>query len=69
MGWHIDETRKYDLNELHRISLTGVVPTLFWVLPLGNWNRDELNEWWSFFTDRCDQYRFNHQSRLNPDNV
>lgn len=69
MGWHIDETRKYDLNELHRISLTGVVPTLFWVLPMGNWHRDELNDWWSFFTDRSDQYRFNHQIRLNSDNV
>jgi len=41
----------YSLDELHRISAPGaVVPSLFWMLPVGQWGMGELDECWKMFT-------------------
>jgi hypothetical protein len=49
MGFRVE---KYDLHELGRISLPGmVVPSLFWVLPVGNWAHHDLDSLWRHFTE------------------
>ncbi len=48
MGFRIEN---YSLNELHRIAVPGTVtPSLFWVLPIGNWRAGDLDEVWQWFT-------------------
>lgn len=50
MGFRVEN---YSLNELHRISMPGAVaPSLFWALPVGDWNNSELHEVWQWFTER-----------------
>jgi hypothetical protein len=50
MGYRVEN---YSLNELHRISVPGAVaPSIFWVLPVGNWDGDELENVWHCFTER-----------------
>ena len=45
------EVESYSLNELHRIAVPGTVaPSLFWALPVGPWNRNELQDVWRWFT-------------------
>lgn len=47
MGYRVGA---YSLDELQRISAPeAVVPSLFWVLPVGNWAADELNKCWQMF--------------------
>jgi hypothetical protein len=57
MGFRVE---KYDLHELGRISLPGmVVPSLFWVLPVGNWAHRDLDSLWRHFTEgsgNCRRY-------------
>jgi len=57
MGYRIES---YSLNELHRIALPGAVaPSLFWVLPIGNWHQGELDRVWRWFTEKesaCNDY-------------
>jgi hypothetical protein len=49
MGYRVES---YSLAELHRIAVPGgVAPSLFWVLPVGNWPREELDEVWRWFTE------------------
>lgn len=49
MGFRIEQ---YNLNELHRIALPGVVePSLFWALPVGKWNQGDLQKVWRGFTE------------------
>ncbi len=48
MGYRVES---YSLNELHRIAVPGkVASSLFWVLPVGNWQPGELEEFWRWFT-------------------
>ena len=48
MGYRIES---YSLTELHRIAVPGEVPpSLFWVLPIGDWRRGELDRVWQRFT-------------------
>jgi len=48
MGYQV---RQYSLDELRRISLPGkVAPSLFWALPIGNWDQGELELLWRHFT-------------------
>ena len=50
MGYEIET---YDRESLRKIAIPGhAVTTLFWVLPLGRWTRNELNPWWDHFTDK-----------------
>lgn len=50
MGYKIEA---YSLAELNRISTPGkVVPALFWVIPVGQWDSSELEELWYHFTRR-----------------
>ena len=50
MGYKIEA---YSLAELNRISTPGkVVPALFWVIPVGQWDSSELEELWHHFTTR-----------------
>jgi hypothetical protein len=50
MGYQIEA---YDRNSLRKIAIPGhAVTTLFWVLPLGQWKRDELDPWWDQFTKK-----------------
>lgn len=50
MGFRV---KNYSLNELHRIAVPGAVaPSLFWALPVGDWNHGELDEVWRWFTER-----------------
>ena len=50
MGYRIES---YTLNELSKISMPEVVvPSLFWVVPIGNWRYDELEDLWNLFTRR-----------------
>ena len=49
MGYQV---QAYSLEELQRISAPGaVVPSLFWMLPVGQWWMGELDECWRMFTD------------------
>ena len=56
MGYKIET---YSLAELNRISIPGkVVPALFWVIPVGQWDYSELEKLWHHFTrreSRCNQ--------------
>jgi hypothetical protein len=55
MGYRIEN---YNLNELNRIAVPGAVaPSLFWVLPVGNWQPGELDEVWRWFTEGRNQCR------------
>jgi hypothetical protein len=55
MGVRIEN---YSLNELHRIAVPGTVtPSLFWVLPVGNWRPRQLDEIWRWFTERPSECR------------
>ena len=48
MGYKIET---YSLAELNRISTPGkVVPALFWVIPVGQWDSYELEKLWHHFT-------------------
>ena len=48
MGYRVEA---YSLEELHRISAPGaVVPSLFWMLPVGHWRMGELDECWRMFS-------------------
>lgn len=48
MGYKIET---YSLDELNRISTPGkVVPTLFWLVPVGQWDSYELTQLWNQFT-------------------
>ena len=48
MGYRIDS---YSLDELSKISMPDVVvPSLFWVVPVGDWHFNELEELWRLFT-------------------
>ncbi|MEI6454348.1 MAG: hypothetical protein WCO31_07115, partial [Actinomycetes bacterium] len=50
MGFRVEA---YSLNELHRIAVPGkVAPSLFWALPVGDWNQRDLDEVWRLFTER-----------------
>ena len=50
MGYKIET---YSLAELNRISTPGkVVPALFWVIPVGQWDSYELEKLWHHFTRR-----------------
>lgn len=50
MGYRVES---YSLNELHRIAVPGAVaPSLFWALPVGDWNPGALDELWRWFTER-----------------
>jgi hypothetical protein len=43
----------YSLTELNRISTPGkVVPALFWMIPIGEWDSYELEKLWNHFTSR-----------------
>ncbi|MBX3733962.1 MAG: hypothetical protein KF791_15405 [Verrucomicrobiae bacterium] len=57
MGYLVES---YSLDELHRIAVPGAVaPSLFWVLPVGEWRAGELEEVWRWFTERqseCHDY-------------
>lgn len=57
MGFKVES---YSLNELHRIVVPGAVaPSLFWALPVGRWNHQEVEEVWRLFTDSlgvCNDY-------------
>lgn len=57
MGYQVES---YSLSELQRIAVPGAVsPSLFWALPVGDWNPAELNGVWSWFTERrsqCNDY-------------
>ena len=57
MGFRVES---YSLNELHRIAVPGAVaPSLFWALPVGDWNHGELEEVWRWFTEHrsdCNDY-------------
>lgn len=57
MGFRVEN---YSLNELHRIAVPGAVaPSLFWALPVGEWNHGELDEVWRWFTEhRSECYDF-----------
>jgi hypothetical protein len=49
MGYEIEA---YDRENLRKIAIPGhAVSTLFWVLPLGHWTRNELAPWWRHFTE------------------
>lgn len=54
------EVESYSLNELHRIAVPGTVaPSLFWALPVGPWNRNEIQDVWRWFTENpsgCHDY-------------
>jgi hypothetical protein len=48
MGFQV---KNISLQELDRISIPGkMMPTLFWVIPIGKWRSDMLDELWRFFT-------------------
>ncbi|MDI1235077.1 MAG: hypothetical protein PSX81_12400 [bacterium] len=48
MGYKIET---YSLAELNRISTPGkVVPALFWLIPVGQWDSHELERLWYHFT-------------------
>lgn len=48
MGYKIET---YSLAELNRISIPGkVVPALFWLIPVGQWDSYELTKLWHQFT-------------------
>lgn len=57
MGFRVEN---YSLNELHRIAVPGAVaPSLFWALPVGDWNHGELDKVWRWFTEsssNCNDY-------------
>ncbi len=54
MGYRIES---YSLNELHRIAVPGAVaPSLFWMLPVGDWQPGELDEVWRWFTERPGEF-------------
>ena len=41
----------YSLAELNKLNPPGsVIPALFWVIPLGNWNWVDLDDLWNLFT-------------------
>jgi len=41
----------YSLAELNKLNPPGsVIPALFWVIPLGNWNWFDLDDLWNLFT-------------------
>jgi hypothetical protein len=50
MGYKLE---RYSRAELNKLSSPGsVIPALFWVIPLGNWNHADLDELWYYFTQR-----------------
>ena len=50
MGYRIDS---YTLAELSKISMPEVVvPSLFWVVPVGDWRYDDLYDLWQLFTEK-----------------
>ena len=50
MGYPIET---YNRESLRKIAIPGhAVTTLFWVLPIGQWNRAELDPWWEHFTKK-----------------
>lgn len=50
MGYRVES---YSLEELHRIAVPGAAPpTLFWVLPVGDWLLSDLDNLWRHFTSR-----------------
>lgn len=41
----------YSLSELNKISTPGkVIPSLFWLIPIGEWDYNELSKFWTHFT-------------------
>ena len=49
MGYRINT---YSITELNKLTSPGsVVPALFWAIPLGNWNYNDLDNLWRLFTD------------------
>ncbi len=49
MGYRV---KTYSFEELRRISVPGaVVPSLFWLLPVGKWHPGDLNDLWHLFTN------------------
>ena len=53
MGHRIEN---YSLAELHRIAVPGeVAPSLFWALPVGDWQPVELDRLWQCFTGQPSQ--------------
>lgn len=73
MGYRVE---KYDLSELARISQRGmVVPSLFWILPVGDWTPHDVDSLWHEFTagvGNCRRYGLllvrDNQSRSIPGN-
>jgi hypothetical protein len=50
MGYIIET---YTLSELNKISTPGrVVPALFWMIPVGEWDSNELEKLWDLFTKK-----------------
>lgn len=56
MGYKIET---YSLSELNKISTPGkVIPSLFWLIPIGHWDSYELEQLWNNFTrkkSRCQE--------------
>jgi len=49
MGYRVNT---YSITELNKLTAPGsVVPALFWAIPLGNWNYNDLEKLWSLFTE------------------
>ncbi len=45
-------TEKYTNEELNKISIPGrVVPSLFWLIPIGKWDNGDLDRLWRHFTE------------------
>lgn len=62
MGYRVEA---YSLDELQRIGAPGaVVPSLFWVLPVGQWAADELDKCWQMFTSPDERDRDCHDLGL-----
>ena len=53
MGFKINT---YSIEELNKISSPGkIVPVLFWLIPIGEWDNDEIRKLWDLFTGKKSQ--------------
>ena len=54
MGYKV---KTYSISELKKISTPGrVIPALFWMIPIGKWDYNDLENLWFHFTknsSRC----------------
>jgi hypothetical protein len=45
--------KSFEPENLDNLTIPGsTVPTLFWALPVGNWDYSQLDEYWSLFTNQ-----------------